>query len=83
MDRDAIVESVISQVVFERTGKPVSEETKEYSRLQKEYEERFGEKFGFSVVGHEERSHIEVLRECLRTGKPYDSGEEYDPDVKY
>lgn len=73
MDRDAVIE---------QTGKPISKETKEYLKLQKEYEQRFGEQLVFSVVGHEKRSHIEVLQECLRTGKPYDSGE-YDPGVKY
>lgn len=72
MSDESIAEEIMSEVFLERTGKPLDEETKEYSRLQKEYERRFGLQLVFHVVGHETRSHIEVLRECLRTGKPYE-----------
>lgn len=71
MSDESIVEDIMSKVFLERTGKTISAEDREYFRLQKEYEQRFGEQLVFSAVGHEERSHIEVLRECLSTGRPY------------
>ena len=71
MDNESAAESVVSKLVSERVGKSISAEKQEYFRLQKEYEQRFGEQLVFSVVGHEEKSHIEILKECLRTGRPY------------
>ncbi len=83
MDKYGAVEDIISRIAAENTGRPMNEETKLYIQLQKEYEQRFGEPLVFCVVGHEERSHIEVLQECLRMGKPYDDGTNIDPDIKY
>lgn len=72
MGNESAADDIVSKLASERAGKPISAETQEYYRLQKEYEQRFGEQLVFSVVGHEERSHIEVLKECLRTGRPYE-----------
>lgn len=69
---DERIEDIMSTVFLERTGKPISAKMQEYSRLQKAYEQRFGEQLVFSAVGREKRSHIDVLRECLLTGKPYE-----------
>ena len=54
---DERIEDIMSTVFWERTGKQTNAEDLEYFRLQKAYEQRFGEQLVFSVVGHEERSY--------------------------
>lgn len=67
----------------ETLGRTLSEEEKFEMKLDREYQRRFGERLCFSEPGYEQRSHLEVLKECLRTGKPYDDGVVYEPGCVY
>ncbi len=49
------------------------EETRaEYNRLLREHLKRFGRGLPYLLPAKDEENIIEILRECLRTGKPYE-----------
>ena len=51
----------------------LSEEEKTFIELTKAYKERFGESIGLPEPGHLGYSDmIPIIRECLKTGKPYE-----------
>ena len=45
----------------------------EYYRLLREHLERFGRGLPYLLPAQDQENIIEILRECLRTGKPYES----------
>ena len=54
-------------------------DTKEFDRLLEEYIARFGQGV---PIGISERKFIGIMRECLRTGKPYEYQQEILDAVK-
>lgn len=57
--------------------------TPEYLEMCEKYEKRFGREFDGIPYDTEER--IEIMRECLRSGKPYDLSQDpnFDPEANY
>ena len=52
-----------------------------FASLLKEYLLKFGDCFPVFEVGGSEEDRIEALRECIKSGKPYET--EYKPYIKY
>ena len=57
--------------------------TPEYIEMAEKYEEKFGEPFSSYMYDAEEC--VEIMKDCIKKGKPYDVSKEpnYDPDAKY
>lgn len=82
-EREQIMFDIQVKCLEEDLGRTLSEEEKFEMKLDDEYERRFGRRLTFHEPGYEQRSHLEVLKECLRTGKPYDDGAVYEPGCVY
>lgn len=47
---------------------------KEFDRVLKEYEERFGDGLPTEQMPPDDLENaVQIMRECMRTGKPYDA----------
>lgn len=57
--------------------------TPEYLEVSEQYEKRFGREF--DGIPYDTDESIEIMRECLKTGKAYDllSDPNFDPDAVY
>lgn len=57
--------------------------TPEYLELMESYEDRFGSEF--NGICYDTDDGIEIMRECLRTGKAYDISKDpnFDPEAEY
>lgn len=57
--------------------------TEEYLELCWEYEKRFGREF--DGIPYDTDESIEIMRECLKTGVPYDLSKDpnFDPNANY
>lgn len=57
--------------------------TPEYLELDERYEKMFGH--SFDGIPYDTEESIEIMKECLKRGKPYDlsSDPNFDPRAKY